>query len=447
MNRRTFLKTTAATLAAGAAPQGCKPAAGQAAARGTELSFTREYDVIVAGAGVAGVAAALEVARAGLGVALVEKTVMSGGLATAGFVNDYLPLCDGRGTQVSFGITEEFFHASALHGPGAPPPDWKTPVNGKTRRLHLRFSPAAFALTLDELMDRERAIDRWYDTLVCASVVENGRVAGIEVENKSGRGRLLAKCVIDATGDGDVAARAGCAFHEETNKLTIWALQCSLAAARRAAKANNAAPLLNLHLLGLEGGRLTPEEKLRQRPWRGTDGKSVSRYVIETHRALLRHYIEREGTGVRENSPKNLWPFALPAMAQFRTTRAVNGRATLDSDMDWRRFEDSIGLVADWRERGKVWEIPFGTLVPESVGGLLTAGRCISSRNDAWEVTRVIPPAAQTGQVAGIAATLAVRRGILPAAVPAADVQAELRKKGIPYHFADAGLSAPDGQG
>lgn len=443
MNRRNFIKTTAATLAAGSAPAAF---ARDNSRSGRPELFTKKYDVIVAGAGVAGVAAALEAARSGLNVALVEKTVMCGGLATAGFVYVYLPLCDGYGTQVAYGITEEFLRASALYGPGVVPADWQKSTREKPgSRFQLSFSPAAFTLAMEELMENTRKIDRWYDTLVCASIVENGRITGIEVENKSGRGQILANVVIDATGDGDVAARAGCAFHEEGNKLTIWAAQSSLARAKMAVEANNARPLLNFRMIGPEGERIDPEVKRKTRPWHGTDGKSVSRYVIEAQKALLKQYIGRNKTGIAEHSHKNLWPLALPSMAQFRTTRAITGRVTLDSDMEWKSFDDSIALAGDWRRggRGKVWEIPFGALVPQTVDGLLTAGRCISSHYDAWEITRVIPTAAQTGQAAGIAATLSAHRGIPPAQLSVSDIQAELRKKKIPYHFADVGLSAP----
>jgi hypothetical protein len=69
------------------------------------------------------------------------------------------------------------------------------------------------------------------------------------------------------------------------------------------------------------------------------------------------------------------------------------------------------------------------------VKGLLAAGRCISSAGDAWEVTRVIPAAALTGQAAGAAATLAVRKDTTPDALDAKDVQRRLRRRGIPLHL------------
>ena len=98
---------------------------------------------------------------------------------------------------------------------------------------------------------------------------------------------------------------------------------------------------------------------------------------------------------------------------------------------DGRRFPDSIGLVGDWRVAGPVWEIPYRTLIPETIGGLLVAGRCISAAGDAWEVTRVIPAAALTGQAAGVGAVLAVKGNMLPGEVPVAAIQAQLRAEGV----------------
>ncbi|AWI10646.1 hypothetical protein CKA38_10915 [Ereboglobus luteus] len=197
-------------------------------------------------------------------------------------------------------------------------------------------------------------------------------------------------------------------------------------------------------MIGLEGENVDPAAKKKNYPWLGTDGKSVSRFTIETRAALLNHYAKLQSANNADTSRENLYPLVLPTMAQFRTTRAIAGRATLDSGMAWTRFDDSIALVADWRRRGSVWEIPYGAMVPLTVDGLLTAGRCISSHSDAWEVTRVIPPAAQTGQAAGIAAVLSLRRGIPPAQLAAADIQAELRRKNLPFHFDEVGLSAPE---
>ena len=108
--------------------------------------FEKKYDVVVAGAGVAGVAAALACARRGLHTALVEKTILVGGLATSGLVNIYLPLCDGLGHQVLFGLAEELLHLSIKYGPGEIPPGWReTTSKTEPQRYRVVFSPASFS--------------------------------------------------------------------------------------------------------------------------------------------------------------------------------------------------------------------------------------------------------------------------------------------------------------
>jgi hypothetical protein len=175
-----------------------------------------------------------------------------------------------------------------------------------------------------------------------------------------------------------------------------------------------------------------------ERDWHGTDARGVTRFVL-AGRALLREryrtLYETEGAALRERR----FPAALPAMAQFRMTRRVCGQVTLNNAEHGKSRDDSIGLVADWRKPGHVWEIPYGTLVPQGVQGLLTAGRCISSAGDAWEVTRVIPAAALTGEAAGTAAALAVQTGAPPADVPAEKIQAELAQSGIVLHLDQVG--------
>ncbi|HEX2951411.1 MAG TPA: FAD-dependent oxidoreductase, partial [Armatimonadota bacterium] len=168
----------------------------------------------------------------------------------------------------------------------------------------------------------------------------------------------------------------------------------------------------------------------------GTDGKQVTKFVLEGRRLLREFYLQQHDNGGM-TSRENLFPLTLPNMAQFRTTRRIVGTTTLTDNQHGRHVDDSVGLVADWRKPGFIWEIPYSTLVPQGVRGLLAAGRCISSEGDAWEVTRVIPAAALTGEIAGIAATLAVARKTTPDNITAKDVQRVLVTKGIPYHITD----------
>jgi len=345
------------------------------------MGFEQDYDVVVAGAGVAGVAAALECARAGMRTALVEKTVLVGGLATTGLVNFYLPLCDGRGHQVIYGIAEELLHLSIKYGPGA--------------------------------------------------------VMGIVVENKSGRGVLRAQCVIDATGDADVAYRAGAKCVETDNWLSLWGVQASLARARQAA-ADPATGLLDMVRVGGDAnGRGHP---VGQPKYHGTDGAEVTRFVLESRR-LLRELYQAKQSEIGDAGRHQIFPVTLPSMAQFRTTRRIDGVETMLADQENTEIATSVGVIPDWRKAGPVREIPYGALIPQGVKGLLTVGRCMSAEGEAWEVARVIPPAALTGQLAGIAATFAIRHRTTPDALVVDDIQAAVRSQGLPLHASDiAGL-------
>ncbi len=397
--------------------------------------FDRAYDVIVAGAGVAGVAAALACARAGLRTALVEKTVLLGGLATAGLINIYLPLCDGHGNQVIYGIAEELLHLSIKYGPGEVPEGWAE--TGK--RYTTPFSPAAFALALDEALV-ESGVTLWLDTLVCAPLLEGDRIAGIEVENKSGHGVFRARCVIDATGDADVAHRAGAACEEQENWLSLWAIQTSLANAQRAVDNPQRTSLLEVVRVGADAnGRGQPAD---QPKYQGTDGEAVTQFLLEGRRLLRELYATRQPE-LGERGRHERFLVTLPAMAQFRTTRRAVGMETMTADHLNTELATSVGLIPDWRKPGPTWEIPYGALIPQGVRGLLMAGRCIAAEGEAWEISRVIPPAALTGQLSGIAATLAVQQGTTPDALDVRQVQTAVRAHGLPLHRADTMRTQP----
>jgi 2-polyprenyl-6-methoxyphenol hydroxylase-like FAD-dependent oxidoreductase len=399
----------------------------------SSFDFQHSYDVLIAGAGVAGAAAALQAARMGLRTALIEKTVLLGGLATTGLIYIYLPLCDGRGRQVTFGIAEELLHLSIKYGPGDVPAGWREPGEHAERgRYRVAFSPASFILALDEALE-QAGVTLWLDTLVCRPVMEGDRITGVAVENKSGRGLLTAACVVDATGDADVAFRAGAPCALGDNWLSLWALQASLEHAERAVRAPDSASLLDVIRVGADNaGRGAPAGCPK---FDGTDAQQVTEFVLAGRRLLREHYAARQAEGGPADR-RTLFPVTLPAMAQFRTTRRILGREQMTDGQHGRHRPTSIGLVADWRKAGYVWEIPFGALLPQGVSGLLVAGRCIASEGDAWEVTRVIPPAALTGQAAGLAAGLAIQQGTTPDRLEIATIQRELDRLGISYHLA-----------
>ena len=387
--------------------------------------FLKEYDVVVAGGGIAGVSAALAASRFGARTALVEKTVFPGGLASSGNILKYLPLSDREGNQVTFGIAEELLHAALKYGPGNIPADWRDPKTFP--RYGASFSPASFVLAMDELLTDEK-VNVWFDTLICSSIVENKCVVGIEVENKSGRGELRAKCFVDATGDADVAFRAGVPCMEQDNFLSIWAIGADLDAAKRAVEDKSGRHLLNLQIAGgSDTGAGLPEGAPK---FKGTNGRDVSTFIMESRKLMRDHYQEWQSKKGKDGR-KDVFPLTLPAIPNFRTTRRIEGVYTLSSGESGRHFDDCIGVVADWRDGRDIWELPYRALVPKNIDGILAAGRCISTKEQAWEVMRVIPAAAMSGQAAGIAAAMSVRENTSPAQLDVSEIKNTIKKCSI----------------
>jgi hypothetical protein len=126
--------------------------------------------------------------------------------------------------------------------------------------------------------------------------------------------------------------------------------------------------------------------------------------------------------------------YALPGMVQFRKTRCIVGGETFTGE-DGLHREDSIGVAGDFRAPGKHYEIPLGVLFNPGFPNLLAAGRIVSADGDGWEIARVIPTAALTGEAAGTAASLMAGTGKQAAELKAGDVQKALEKSGVRLHF------------
>lgn len=389
-----------------------------------QLPVRDSYDVIVVGGGVAGVAAALAARRNGAKTLLLEKSTMSGGLATLGLVAIYLPLCDGNGRQVSFGLAEELLRLSGKYGLDTVPEVWKNGKPGGTARYQTNFSPAAFAIAIDELLEKE-GVEVNYDTVVCRPVLEADRCAYLVVENKSGRFAYGCKAVVDASGDADVFSRAGVPCEKGENGLTYWSYTVDRALLQKSAGADRVMLDDWLDMGGAdEYGDCAPGAYPK---YDGTDDRQVTRFLLDGRRQLRREIYE-------DGARKDRVIVTLPGMAQMRTTRRIVGAKVIDSADCNKRFADSVGCVGDWRQAGVVWEIPYGTLYSESRGNLFAAGRCIGAANDAWQATRVIPGAAVSGQAAGTAAALCCREGVSARALPVAMLQKKLQDQGVLLH-------------
>ncbi len=367
-------------------------------------SVLATHDLVVVGGGLAGVSASLAAARRGLSVGLVEKGPYLGGLATMGLVAIYLPLCDGEGRQVLGGISEELLHLSLKYGPGQIPEPWQDPAATQKQRAQARyrvtFNPASFALALDEIV-LASGITLYLDTLCTEPILEDRRLKGVIVEGREGRRSLHADSFIDATGDALLAQRAGCKCALGQNWLSSWFYYAG------------ARGELQLKSLGAPAHG-TGEPTAKNYP--GLTSGDVTTYLLESRR-LVREWCQ-------ENTDK--YPAILPTMAQLRTPRRIEGALTMEPQH--REYEDRVGLIGDWRRPAPAYQVPFRSLYTLEFDNLLVAGRCMAAGGDAWEIMRVIPAVALTGEVTGTAASLLAGGSVQN--LDLRSLQEELRKSG-----------------
>ena len=389
------------------------------------LAIRDSYDVIVVGAGIGGIAAAVAAKRNGARVLLVEKTVMLGGQATAGLIHHYLPLCDGRSRLVIGGLAEEFLLLAIKYGYDTLPEFWRTGNGAADGRYATEFSPTAFMIALDELIEGE-GIDLLFDTLGCRPLMSGLTCEGVVVEDKIGRGVYRGKVVVDGTGDADLFRMAGARCAQQANHLTSWAQTITHENIVNAGKSGKIQDVLTTRFLGstlqMDGSFVTEEGIAREYALDGP--ANITRFMLDSRILYREKFLKKHG---RTNAMVTMFP----AMPLLRTTFRISGIYSLTPGDVAAEFNDSIGCASDWRTAGPVYEIPYRTLLSPDVANLVACGRCIASEGDAWEVTRVIPVAALTGQAAGTAAALASRDGIQPADLEIGELQERLRSAGV----------------
>ncbi len=390
----------------------------------TEIKYS--CDVLVCGGGIGGIAAASSAARCGKRVILTERQFLLGGLATAGLVTIYLPLCDGLGHQVSFGLAEELLRLSISHWTDGERgyKNWiktKCENSDKTPRYEVNFNPQLFAIDAELLLLKEN-VKILYGTTAVAAVAENEELSSVIFENKSGRFAISAESFIDATGDADLAVFSGAPTKtfSQGNVLAAWYY-------------SNLNGGYCLHPLGFAD---IPDSKknenykpkfLTDERYTGLDGEELSQITCLSHESILKDCLAR-----KEANP-DFQPTTIATIPQLRMTRRVNGEYTLDDSDVHRFFEDSIGLVSDWRRRGPVYEVPFRSLYSKKAKNLLFAGRVTSATDAMWDIMRVIPCCAVTGEAAGIAAALSNDM----TALDVTRIQSELRARKIPLHCSE----------
>lgn len=385
-----------------------------------------EYDIIVCGGGIGGLTAAVSAARMGASVLVLEKSVLLGGLATIGLISWYEPLCDGRGKRIMNGMAYELLQLCIRYGFHCLDDAWKAPaVQADTKtRLCTHFSHSMFEMALDRWL-LDSGAELLLDTCVTAPHVEGGRIDGVFVENKDGRGYYRCKQLIDCTGDADIAIRSGIEYEDGLNYLTYIGYYSDVKTAQAAAESQNMLHARRWMNSGADlWGRGHPEGLP---PYIGVNAKSLTDFVVRGRQRLF--------DLVKDSDPASRDFAVLPAMPQYRKTRRIIGMRTLSEADCGVHFDSSIAAVGDFAKRGDLYEIPYETLYNEKIENLYVAGRCISSTGWAWDVTRVIPAVAATGQAAGTAAALCCQREENNRTLPVHILQDALRNQGAWLHF------------
>lgn len=400
-----------------------------------EVPIRRNVDVLVVGGGPAGLAAAIASARNGAHTALVERFGYLGGTATASLmacINGFRNQVEPDATQTVRGIAEEVvLGLKELGGLGRSPYAQKAyPTTPGQLEYSYAIDTERFKYLVMKLCV-DAGVDLLLHRFACGTIVEDGRVRGVLAEGKSGREALVAQVVVDASGDGDVAARAGAAF---------WQTHA------------DEAPRLNDALMyRIEFGASRPEAPYAcdfgsnavvwgpgVGPCDATDADALAQAEVA---ARLRVYEDLAAKQARQPELAGARLVETPPLLGIRQTRFIEGeyRLTADDAISGRRFADAIAVSScpiihfyGYRRylEHEGYDIPYRCLVPRRLDGLLVAGRCISSDQEPYESHRAMVPIMAIGEAAGTAAALCAASGTQPRHLDTAALRAQLMQQG-----------------
>jgi len=425
-----------------------------------------ETDVLVCGAGCAGIAAAVSAARRDCRVALLERWPTVGGMATHALVNGWHR--SDREKLVIHGLVEESAERAERHG-------WirKDPRFPHAHETHW-FEPEGMRIVWQRMLD-EAGVRVLCYLAAGEPIVKDGRIRGVLVSTKRGLRAVLAKIVVDATGDGDVAAKAGVPFdlgrpgddlvQGMTLMFRLHGIDPSAADKRR----QTAQRTLDL-MRGLrDSGQFPPfNEGNTQHYLSHADNRTLWNMLPEAGNPLDEEVLSRLTAEARERlvAYLTLWREHLPGYKHaaidltafalgVRESRRIRGLKTLNKHMvlNAAKQPDAIGHgvwmidihdpegtgYTTYTDRGKdnmlapgaSYHIPLGMCMNAAVPNLATVGRCASSTHEGHSSVRVQTHCMVMGQGAGTAAALALDGATDPADVDMNRLQATLRADGV----------------
>jgi hypothetical protein len=417
-------------------------------------------DVLVVGGGPAGTAAAGAAGRLGADVVLLERYNHLGGLSTGGLVSWIDRMTDWDGELIVAGVGAELIDRCGPDATIGPSPElWGStdPVQAaywRVRTAALRdtvhwsptVDPEVLKLVTNDIV-RESNVHTILHSWVVATIVGDTRVEGVICESKQGRFALMAPVVIDCTGDGDVFALAGAAFDDDFDGesaharlttsfrfgnvdmrryLDFWMLRKDEFTAVMKL-ASEAGIKLLAHPTPYDSVALFLTPKMA--------GYSALDVADLTAVEFVSRDMARDGLRFfREHVPgfERAWILDTASQVGTRHARRLVGveRITIEHWMADGGYVDSIGLCPGMTPSFPTLEIPYRSLVPAELDGLLAAGRNLSADTRSHAALREIPECWAMGEAAGVAAVQALSDQVELRDVSVEAVQAQLLRQG-----------------